>query len=57
MDTRMKVALARYGRTIKARGWRAGEPLIVKGEAEFPDFRRWAYALGGHAKSRRNFGE
>lgn len=46
MDIRMKAALGEYGRTIKARGWEAGEPIIVRGEKEFPSFRRWAYAVG-----------
>lgn len=39
-------ALAEYGRTIKGKGWKAGEPVILKHEKKLKDFRRWAHALG-----------
>jgi hypothetical protein len=42
----LKDALADYGRTIRAKGWQAGEPLIRKHERRFVDFRKWAHALG-----------
>lgn len=46
MDDQMKAALSEYGRTIKGHGWDSGEPLIARGEARWPEFRKWAYALG-----------
>ncbi len=46
MKPEMKEALAAYGRTIKADGWKAGEKLIDRREKEYPEFRKWAYALG-----------
>jgi hypothetical protein len=46
MDKAMLDALAEYGRTIKAHGWTAGEPLIDAGEIRFKDFRKFAHALG-----------
>lgn len=45
MEEEMKEALANYGRTIKERGWAAGEPLIVEGLRRWKDFDRWARAL------------
>ncbi len=39
-------ALRHYGKTIKTHGWRVGEPLIKKYSRKFPEFKRWAYALG-----------
>lgn len=42
----MKAALADYGQKIKRDGWEAGENLITKGEKQWKDFRKWAYALG-----------
>lgn len=47
MDRKAMIqALAEYGRTIQANGWKAGEPVIEKHEKSFQDFRRWARALG-----------
>lgn len=46
MAPAMERALIRYGRTIKKSGWRAGEPLIEKYNKIFPEFKKWAYALG-----------
>ena len=46
MTPKMKRALAEYGTAIKADGWDAGEKLIGKYDKEFPEFRKWAYALG-----------
>lgn len=46
MKEAMKKALARYGRAIRREGWMAGEPLIKKYERRFPEFQKWAYALG-----------
>ena len=38
-------ALAEYARAIKDRGWRAGEPIIVKHAPKFPDFDKFAPAI------------
>lgn len=46
MDEEMKDELARYGRAIRQHGWQIGEPMILDAEKRWPDFRRWAYALG-----------
>jgi hypothetical protein len=46
MNDEMMKALVEYGRTIRERGWKEGEPLIDAGEKKFQDFRRWATALG-----------
>ena len=46
MDPEMDRALIEYGRTIKAQGWEAGEPLILQGAQQWPEFRQWAHALG-----------
>ena len=46
MDQKMKDELSRYGRIIRNDGWKIGEPLILEAEKQWPDFRRWAYALG-----------
>lgn len=42
----MKARLVEYGRRIKVEGWNAGEPMILEAEKQWPDFRRWAHALG-----------
>jgi len=40
-------ALVVYGRTIKADGWAAGEPLIERGVRMWGQvFKQWAHALG-----------
>lgn len=46
MDEEMRNDLARYGRAILKDGWKIGEPMILEAEKRWPDFRRWAYALG-----------
>lgn len=46
MDQEMKMDLARYGRIIRQDGWQIGEAMILEAEKRWPDFRRWAYALG-----------
>ncbi len=46
MEKILTKALARYGRTIKKKGWQAGEPIIEKESRRFRDFRKWATALG-----------
>lgn len=46
MQAEMKKALVHYGRTIKLDGWDAGEALIEIHEKHYPEFRKWAYALG-----------
>ncbi len=46
MDQEMDRALIQYGTTIKAQGWAAGEPLILQGMRQWPEFRQWAHALG-----------
>ena len=46
MDPEMDRALIKYGTTIKAQGWEAGEPLIRQGMQKWPEFRQWAHALG-----------
>ena len=46
MDKEMREALAQYGAAIKRDGWKAGEPLIEAGEKRWPEFKKWAYALG-----------
>ena len=46
MNEEMREALAEYGATIKCSGWKAGDALIEAGEKKWPEFRRWAYALG-----------
>lgn len=46
MDKAMKLAVAEYGRVIKKDGWEAGEKIIRKYEKKFPDFEKWAHALG-----------
>lgn len=38
--------LVEYGRTIREKGWEAGEPLIQRHSREWKDFRKWAFALG-----------
>lgn len=43
----MKIELAEYGKTIRKAGWRAGEPLVARGELRWPGvFKQWAHALG-----------
>lgn len=46
MKEALKKALAEYGTTIKACGWKAGEAVIRRYEGKIKDFRRWAHALG-----------
>ena len=46
MEDEMGSALIEYGKTIKRDGWKAGEPLIEQGEKRWPEFRKWATALG-----------
>lgn len=45
MDEDLKQALEEYALTIRNCGWEAGEELIAVHEVEWPEFRRWAYAL------------
>ncbi len=46
METKMRSALVEYAQTLKKRGWEAADKLIPKYQKLFPDFRKWAYALG-----------
>lgn len=46
MQRSMKKALLAYGKAVKKGGMTAGEAVIRKHESRYPDFRRWAYALG-----------
>ncbi len=46
LEAAKKKALAEYGTRIKAKGSKAGEAIIRKYEKKFPDFRKWAYAVG-----------
>lgn len=46
LDAAKKKALREYGKKIKEKGSRAGEPIIQKHLKIWPDFRQWAYALG-----------
>jgi hypothetical protein len=46
VDEEMKRELIEYGRRIQIEGWQIMEPMIWKAEKRWPDFRRWAYALG-----------
>lgn len=57
MNELMKKALVEYGRTIRERGWKEGEPLIDALEKQFPDFRRWATALAIMLRTRELLGE
>lgn len=41
----MKWALNEYADKILAEGHAAGEPIIVKYEEQYADFRRWANAM------------
>lgn len=52
MDESMKQALQEYGRVIQVEGWDAGERVIEAYEIRFPDFRRWAHALGVMLRAR-----
>lgn len=45
MTKQMKAALTEYAEAIKANGHAAGEPIIVKYEEQYADFRRWANAV------------
>jgi hypothetical protein len=45
MDEDLKQVLTEYALTIRTCGWEAGEEFIAVYEEEYPDFRRWAYAL------------
>lgn len=45
MDEDLKQALIEYALTVRACGWQAGEEFISVYQEEYPDFRRWAYAL------------
>lgn len=42
---RLAADLARYGRIIRRRGWKAGDAFIRRAEKRHRDFRRWATAL------------
>ncbi len=46
MSDLMKKALIEYGKTIQRDAWDAGEALIEIHEKRYPEFRKWAYALG-----------
>jgi hypothetical protein len=46
MDEEMKSELVEYGRSLSKNGWQIAEPMIWKAEKRWPDFTRWAYALG-----------
>jgi hypothetical protein len=46
MEEAMKQALVDYWRTIKRKGWKAGEPLIRRYSGRWKDFEKWAKALG-----------
>lgn len=46
MTEEVKGRLATYGQTVVEKGWKAGEPLINEGEKLFPEFRKWATAVG-----------
>lgn len=46
MDEYFKAALAEYGSKLKADGWEAAEPIIERHSRRWPDFHRFATALG-----------
>ena len=42
---RLTADLARDGRIVKRRGWKAGEAFIRRASRRHKDFDRWAHAL------------
>lgn len=57
MHNNMKAALDIYAETIRSSGWAAGEPLIVKYEEQWNDFRKWANAVGIALRAQELLGE